>query len=453
MRRHIPRRAFLRGAGVALGLPFLPSLARRAEAAAPKRFLVYFVPNGVYIPAYMPKGAGTTYTLSETLMPIAPIREDVLICTGLTNTPGVPKTEGGAHASGMGALLTCKQYQKTGKLDLGKSVDQVAADAIGTQTKLPSLEIGIKDGENSDDIAILSTTLSYKGPATPAPAIENALTAFNRLFMGFAVDPNANAAEAAKRLAYRTSVLDVVLGDAKSLNPRLGKSDQKKLDEYMTSVRDVEMRAMANPGAGATCKIGNAPVNSTDFPTQLGLMHDLILLAFQCDATRVISLMNGYALGRRSFPWIGVNGDGHDVTHHGGDANKIAQTKKIDIWRIQQLVAFLQKMKAITDSDGKSLLYNTCVMYTSEVSHGDEHNQDNKVCLLAGQLGGAIKGGRVLEFPDGANGAFKPCDEYSTAGCSQPQLGNLYLTLLQAMGVNATTFGDTGKGVFTNLAG
>jgi hypothetical protein len=446
MNPRIGRRAWLGGAAVALGLPFLPSLVRRTgrEAAAatnaPKRFLVYYVPNGCYQPSWTPKTTGTDYDLSPILAGLAPVKDDVLVLSGLTNTVGVPPTTGGAHVEGSGALLTCQQYMKDNKINLGKSIDQVIADAIGTATKLPSLELGITDRANPDGPGILAANISWKTATTPAPPIENPQVAFNRMFQGF--DPNASQADAERRRVYRTSVLDVAQKDAQHLLPRLSSSDKNKVDEYMTSVRDVETRIQTDPALGASCKVpASAPANGADFPAQVDVTHQLISLAFQCDVTRVITFMHGQALGGRSFPFLGIDDDGHSVTHHSGDPTKIAQETKIDAWRITQLAALVQMLKALPDVDGKSILSNTVIYYTSEIADGNSHSQDNKPVLLAGQLGGAFKTGQHIEFPAGAMGKFKVCNEFSKAGCGQPQIADLYLTFLQAFGINTTGFG------------
>src|SRR5438067_979905 len=189
MHRRIGRRALLGGAAVSLGLPFLPSLDKpvsgvrmaAAATAPPKRFLVYYIPNGVYAKDWKPTGTGPGYTFSPTLMGLAPVRDDVLVLTGLTNRPGVPPTTGGAHANGNGALLTCRQYKKDNVINLGKSVDQLIADSIAAGPKLPSLELGIKDRMGLDGPSILGAKISWKGPATPAPPIATPSVAFERL--------------------------------------------------------------------------------------------------------------------------------------------------------------------------------------------------------------------------------------------------------------------------------
>ena len=459
--RPTPRRRFLGGAAVALGLPFLESLGgrrgfvRRAQAAtAPKRLLVYYVPNGVFLRDWTPRGVGPGYTLSPTLQPIAPVRDDVLIVSGLTNSVGVPPTVGGAHAAGLGALLTCKQWKKPAAPEMGRSMDQLVADTIGAGARLPSLELVVRgDRAAADGPSILATNLSWKGPTTPAPPISDPRIAFDRLFQG--LDRSASAADAARRQVYRKSVLDVVHADADRLSARLSPSDRRKLQEYMTGVRDVETRIQATSGAsaGGLCNPLALGEDTGDMASSLAIHHDLIATAFQCDATRVITLMLGYALGIRSYAFMGVPGDGHGITHHAGNVDKIAGEKKIDIWRVEQVVKLIQRLKGIQDVDGQSVLANTLLYYTSEIANGNNHNQDNKPILLAGQLGGAIKTGRHIEFPENANGVYMRCDEFTKSGCGQPSLGNFYVTLLRMYGANVTSFGDTGTGIFTNLGG
>jgi hypothetical protein len=347
-------------------------------------------------------------------------------------------------------LLTCRQYKKDNVLNEVKSIDQVIADSIGTATKLPSLELGITDRPGQDlPLSALTFNISWKGPTTPAPPIETPSVAFDRIFQG--VDLTASAADSARRRVYRTSVLDVVQKDAQSLIPKLGTTDKKRLDEYMTSVRAVETRIQTDPALGAGCKIPAKPTNPADFPAQVDINHQLISLAFQCDVTRVVTFMHGHGLGGRSFPFIGITENGHTVSHHGGVASVIAQKVMIDSWCITQFVAFLQMLKAITDVDGNSVLSNTVVYYTSEVADSQTHSQDNKPVLLGGQLGGAFKTGQHIEFPTGAAGVFKVCNEFTKTGCTQPQIADLYTTFLHAFGIEATTFGDAGTAPFTNL--
>src|SRR5882757_7779141 len=454
MNRRVGRRAFLGGASVMLGLPFLPSLGYRrgmrsaaAATGSPKRFLLYYVPNGVYLPDWTPKTTGPSYVASPTLMPLAPVREDVLVVSGLQNFPGVPPTVGGAHAGGSGALLTCTKYLKNNVINQAKSLDQVIGDSIAPATKLKTLELGITDLRGGDGPDIISVNVSWTGPTTPAPPITQPSVAFDRMFQGG--DVGASLADIAKRRVYRTSVLDVVQKDAQALIPRLSKTDKTRFDQYLTSVREVENRIQTDPAVGGMCTAGPRPVDPMDFPAQVEVNHKLMALAFQCDVTRVITFMHGHGLGGRSFPFIGIPDNGHTISHNGGDPVKIAQEKTIDTWRVGQFVNFVQMLKALPDVDGNTILNNTVVYYTSEISNGQSHDQHNKPILLAGQLGGIIKTGQHMEYPAGAMGKFLTCNEFSKVGCGAPALADMYLTFLHAFGIDATSFGEAGTAALT----
>lgn len=455
----VSRRAVLRGATVAVGLPFLESLghrrfARAATCPPARRIVVYHVPNGVYMNSWLPHGTGATYELSPTLQQIAPIRDDVLVLTGVVNGMGVPvPNPGGAHAFGMAALLTCVQAVKTGVVALGKSFDQVAAAGIGSCTRLPSLELGIDTTEGFAEPpapVIFNRNMSWSGPSTPMPRIVKPTQAFDRLFgMGF--DANASAADRLKRQVYRQSVLDRVLADSQRLSPRLSGSDRKKLDEYTSSIRDVETRIQTTatmPGAKASCQIPDPPAANDDFRDRVDRFHDIMLLALQCDATRVITFSMGNGLSTRPYTFLGI-GDGHGVTHHSGNAMLIQQSIQIDKWRLDQLTKFVQRLKVAQDADGKSLLSNMVLYYTSEIADGNSHSQHDKPILLAGQLGGVIKTGRLLPVSPydaswkDANAAFARCDEGGRPGCGQTQLANLYVTFLNALGVPTTSFANS----------
>jgi Protein of unknown function (DUF1552) len=458
------RRAFLGGAAVTVGLPALESLhwkryARAAVGPAPKRLLVVHVPNGAYMKAWMPVGTGPNFTLSETLMPLSAVKSDVQIVTGMVNSPGTPPVFDGSHAGGCGALLTCTQVTRP-DIRNTKSMDQILADQIGTTTRLPSLELGFKDTNACEGWPCsYHQNISWRGPSTPAPPIRSPKAALDRVFAGF--DAQSSLADAKRREVLRTSVLDVVLDDSKRLAAKLGAADQRKLDEYYTSVREVEERARrlatTPPPTTAACKvIPVPPEDPADFPSLVALTQDLIVLAFQCDATRVITWTHGHALGFRSYSFLaGVTGDGHACTHHAGDPVKIDMTKKIDLWRIQQLAILIQKLKAATDVDGSSLLYNTCLYYTSEIGDGDPHLQSNKPILLAGQLGGSLRTGQVVEVAskDPITGKFRDCGVTNPKGCNPPgtaaggtELASFYVSLLRAYGVSIDQFGQQNAG-------
>jgi len=407
------------------------------------------VPNGVNVSQWTPTTTGPNYALTPTLAALAPIKSDVLVLSGIQNYPGVPPTPIGAHAGGSAALLTCTKYMKNNIINQIRSLDQVIGDTIAPATKLKTLELGITDVPGGDGPDIVSVNVSWTGPTTPAPPIVQPSVAFDRLFQGY--DPTSTQAEVARRRVYRTSVLDVVQKDLQGLSPRLGATDKLRLDEYLTSVRSVETQIQTDPALGASCMVPTRPIDPMDFPTQVAINHQLMALAIQCDITRVITFMHGHGLGGRSFPFIGIPDNGHTLSHQGG-----AGEAKIDAWRVSQFVAFVQMLKALPpDADGSSVLSNTVVYYTSEITNGPSHDQHNKPILLAGQLGGAIKTGQHVEYPPGIMGKFLTCNEYGKAGCNPapagmtpdtnaPALADMYTAFLRAFGVNQTTFGQAG---------
>jgi hypothetical protein len=439
-RHRISRRAFVGGAGATVALPFLPSLWRGrafAQAAPPLRFLAYYVPCGIHMPAWTPAAEGAGYAITPILQPLvdAAVRDDVLVLTGLANEPARPDGPGD-HASGTGAFLTCAHPYKTEGADLknGISVDQVAAGVIGTDTPFPSLELGIEGGSSAGGCdsgysCAYSRNIAWAGESTPLPHLTNPSTVFDRLFGG--LDPMASAAELERRKRHKTSVLDYVIGDTTRLSGTLGATDRRKLDEYLTGLRALETRI--NDDSMTVCDPGTRPPDNYDYPTQVGLMQDLMVLALQCDMTRVITFMLGQAATGRSYDFIGVTGAHHELSHHQDDAAKQASLQTIDTWEVEQFATLLAKLKAI-DEGGMSLLDNAAVFFSSEIEDGDSHSHYNLPVLVAGKLGGALNPGRHLRYAD---------DE---------PIANLFTSLLQGLGVSNDKFGLDGTGPLPNLS-
>jgi hypothetical protein len=436
--RVVGRRRFLGGTAAVVGLPLLESLGHRrfvraATCDPPRRLLVYHVPNGVYFKSWLPAGTGPAYAPTETLARVQPIAKDVLVLSGLANPRAVPAAgEVGGHAYGAAGLLTCAHADKRG-LSAGTSFDQLAAQALAACTRLPSLELGmdtVEGGAEGDVPVLFNRNISWSAPKTPVPRVTSPQIAFDRLFAGF--DPNATAAANLKRKADRSSVLDVVRGDGARLAARLNADDRMKLDEYLGSIRQLETRIAGTDVNRLSAAGGGArrPVDAGDFPARLDQMHAIMNLAFRSDATRVISFSMGNALSTRGYPFLNVNGrpvgDGHFCTHHSGNPDLIAQSVAIDKWRLDKLVELVTLLKT-KDAGGAEVLGSTGLYYTSEIGDGNSHAQDNKAILLIGQMGGAIATGRMLVAPD------------------RTPLANLYLALLQALGVNQGAFGDGTK--------
>jgi hypothetical protein len=432
----VSRRTILRGSAASIALPALDSLLRpsvaRAQTKPPIRLVTWHIGCGVWGPSWYPTDFGTTYTLSPSLMPLADIRNKVHVLSGIQNL-GISPT--GSHGCGPPGMTTCRQGTKPA-VGMGISVDQVYAQFLGTTTRIPSLQLTVNDKTFSDVAypAVYNGTISWADTTTPLPPTVNPQTVFDRLFAGVgATTGTAAAADAAKRLALRTSVLDFVRGEATTLQPRMGVTDRRKLDEYFTSIRSVEtelqrLATMPNsctPGAVTRPTITRA-ATVANVPALTTIMLDLMALAFQCDATRVISFMQspGGQSGFTSIPWLNITSDHHTLSHHQSDPVKGAQLASIDQWEVMQYVYFLKKLDAIQEG-GATVLDNSVVFLSSEITDGNAHNQVNKPILIGGSAGGKLLTGRHTKF-------------------AAPAQANLFIALLNLLGPPVTAFGSMG---------
>jgi hypothetical protein len=463
-RLQVTRRAILRGAAACVALPTLESLLSRQEAraqsaATPLRFMCWHIPCGVWGPSWFPTDTGVNYTLSPTLMSLAPVKSKVLVFAGIQNTSAVNPQ--GSHGCGPPGMTTCMQGQKP-QIQVGISVDQVYAQALGKATRIPSMQISGTDSTFSDVSypSVYNGTTAWASATQPLPPVANAGLIFDQLFAGgaaTAADPTA-AAALAKRKALRKSVLDEVLAEQATLSNRLGAADRLKLDEYLTSVRAAEDAVQQVSTSTPACSAGtmtrpaltNGPLTNgngkqiADPPTYTAAIINLMVLAFQCDATRVINYqqMNGGHSSYSSFPWLNINQDHHGMSHHNGNAATGALLAKVEAWEISMFSSFLQKLDAIKEGNN-TILDNSLIFLSSELADGNAHNQGattyagftaptGKPILLAGSAGGKIKTGRHAIY----NAA--------------PQ-ANLFIALLNTLGVPATTFGAAGTTPLTGL--
>jgi hypothetical protein len=435
----ISRRTVLRGLGAMVALPWLEAMAPRTLQAAPsansvpKRLAFLYVPNGVHMSDWQPKDDGPLKELPATLKPLADVKDHLLVISGLTADKARPNGDGaGDHARALGAFLTGCQPRKTDGVDIraGVSVDQVAAGRVGDQTRLPSLEIGCEPGAmagncDSGYSCVYSSTMSWRSPTQPLPKEVNPKLVFERLF-GAGKD-----SERGRRDARRKSVLDFVREDAGDLRNRLGASDQRKLDEYFSSVRDIEER-IARTEKLPEIKLPNVTKPTgipAKFEEQLQLMCDLLVLAFQTDVTRVCTFVLCNEGSNRPYRSLGVPEGHHDLSHHGNDPKKQAKIQQINAFHISQFAHLLTKLKAIREGDG-TLLDHCMIAYGSGNSDGNRHNHDDLPILLAGRGGGTIKTGRHLVLPRSKD----------------TPLNNLWLSLLDRMSVQVDRLGDaTGR--------
>jgi hypothetical protein len=427
----------LGGAAVAVGLPFLPSLLRRAEAQdgacsqPTRRLIAYYVPNGMHMQDWTPTATGTDFALPYILEPLRDFKSKLLVLTGLKNEK---QEEGpGDHAGGTGSFLTAKIVRKA-NISVGVSMDQIAAGVIGPCADLPSLQLGLDGGGSTGTCdsgysCAYQRNISWANENTPLPKITDPALVFDRLFAGF--DTAASLAEAQRRIALRASALDYVRDDANRLSSRLNSGDRAKLDQYLTGIRELEVRIQRD---APTCSVPDRPSGGLDVTGRIEMMHQLMAFAFQCDSTRVISFMMADSGSGRNYSFIGAEGGHHDISHHQSQPANFEKLKIIDHWEMQRFAHLLGLLEGIDDAEGVSVLDNTVVFLSSEISDGDRHNHDNLPVLLAGGLGGTLSTGRHLRY-DG-----------------NPPLANLYIGLLQRLGVDIESFGERGDGPLDGLS-
>ncbi|MDJ0521578.1 MAG: DUF1552 domain-containing protein [Planctomycetota bacterium] len=442
----LSRRAVLRGLGTAVALPWLeamgaPWLAPReaaagdAASAPPRRMAYVFFPNGAHMQDWTPTKEGADYELPWILEPLEAHKRDLLVLSGLAQDQARAHGDGpGDHARCVAVFLTGAHPVKTkgANIRVGVSVDQVAARAIGGATRFASVELGIEPGRQSGNCdsgysCAYSTNMSWRTPTTPVAKEINPRLVFERLFNDGKPGETKEARDL--RLRRRKSVLDFVGRDAKQLRGRLGGADRAKLEEYLEGLRDVERRIEKSEQERADA-LGAA----AEFPVPAGipgdrrehmrLMCDLLVLAFQTDTTRVATFMLGNGGSNATFPWIGVRGSHHGLSHHGGDKGKIAAIRKINRFHVSQYAYLLEKLKSVKEGEG-TLLDSSMVVFGSGIADGNRHNHDNLPVLLAGGGGGSLRTGRHVRYP-----RWTP-------------LNNLYLSMLERVGVHRTALGDS----------
>ncbi|MDX1946575.1 MAG: DUF1552 domain-containing protein [Pirellulaceae bacterium] len=432
----ISRRTVLRGASCALGLPLLEAmLPHSARAAAepkpPVRIGFVTVPNGLIMDAFRPTEAGENYDLPPTLAPFADLRRDINVITGLAQDNGRAKGDGaGDHARSSASLLTGAHPVKTSgaNIRVGQSVDQAAAERVGHLTRLPSLELGIDLGRDAGSCdsgysCAYSNAVSWKDATTPMAKEINPRLVFERLF---GAGKPEDQAVVARRNRVRQSVLDLVSGQATELKNRLGKTDQQKVDQYFTSVREIEQRiARADEVREVARPEMDLPDGVPgDFVEHIRLMYELLALAFQTDTTRIGTFMVANEGSNRSYRNVGVNSGHHELSHHQRDEKKIEQLKKIDLFLMGEFARFVQKLREIPEGTG-TLLDNCLVMYGSGLSDGNRHRHDDLPIVLAGRGGGTVKAGRHLRME------------------RETPLNNLFLSLLDRMNAGMPSLGDS----------
>lgn len=431
-RKAISRRAMLRGAGVAIGLPFLdamhPALAGPRTAKAPSRMAVVYVPNGIIMKDWTPEGTGRDFEFKRILKPLEAFREDITLVSGLSNLAS-EKAKGGAHAKASGSFLSgaIPKYTAGADVQAGTTFDQIAAQQLANETRVPSLQLGCEDSRmvgncDTGSSCAYTNTLSWRNPETPMAVEVNPRSVFERLFG--TMDPSLDAATRARRMLYKNSILDLTRETTQAMTSKLGALDKRKLDEYLTAIREVEQGIRKAEEDPQEIPVGEKPSGIPFlFSDYVKLMFDLQVIAFQADLTRVSTMMMGREGSVRVYPEIGVPDPHHPLTHHRGMPDFIEKVAQINIHHATLFSHFVAKLKATPDGDG-SLLDHSLILYGGALSEGNGHSPHDLPLLLAGHAGG-LKGGRRVQVP------------------AKTPATNLFLKMLELSGVERESFGDS----------
>ena len=427
-RKAISRRIMLRGLGSAVALPLLDSMVPALCGAAKpfNRFGVVYVPNGMIMQNYLPAKDGADYEMTPTLSALEPLREHFQILSGLNCIP-TPGRPGGAHAKASTRFLTdISPPTSETWLDAGISVDQILAQQIGKNTQLASLELAIESGETAGSCDTgyacpYTNTLSWTGPSTPLPTQNNPRLVFERLFGDSrSTDPK----ERRGRMRQQKSILDSVTQEVSRFKSALPKSDQTKLTEYLDSVRGVERRIQNAETENRQLPLVDRPDGiPANWEDHIKLIFDLMVLAYQSDLTRVITLMMGHEQSGMTYPQIGVPDAHHPISHHQREPEKVAKTAKINAYHVKMFTYLLERLRDTPDGDG-TLLDHMTMIYGAGIADSNSHAPVNIPFLLAGGGAGNLKGGRHTDLKG-------------------VPLANLHLTLMDQFGVSWDRIGDS----------
>ncbi len=445
-KKHLSRRTLLRGAGAAIALPLLDSMLPAQTplaktAANPEIKLgLCFIPHGAVIANWTPVGEGTDFKMSRTLAPLEPFRDQVVVVSNLAHkmaAPGGPGDNGGDHTRSPAVFLNGVHPKRTDGADIraGVTIDQMAAEKIGQQTPLPSLELATEDFSGlvgSCDVGFscaYMNTISWRTPTTPLPMEINPRVVFTRLF-----GDGANAEERLQRIDEQQSILDAVMGQVRHLEGKLGPNDRSRISEYLDTVREIERRIQLaeKQNANSTLAVPAAPTGIPDDNQEhTKLMFDLMTIAFQANITRISTFMMKREVSYRTFPMLGISEGFHPASHHQNNPERLENLTKINTYHVGLVAYFLGKLKATPDGDG-NLLDHSLILYGSGMSNSNVHNHAPLPVFVAGGAAGRMKGGRHLKYPEGT------------------PMSNLLLSILDKAGVPEDHVGDS-TGPLTEL--
>ena len=444
----VNRRRFLRGVGACVALPSLGSLlSGRVEAAAatasgslaatasgmPKRMAFVYFPNGANQKCWWPKGEGNNFELNQTMVPLESVKNKIQVFGGLDHLNATAGRDGGGdHARASSTFLTGVRIKKTSGADIhaGISIDQLAAQRIGHLSRFPSLELtcdGVRKSGSCDTgySCAYDWNMSWRTPNTPMAPEPNPRLVFERLFGGGS--PGERQKNFAERQQRQKSILDAVLEDARDLQGELALRDLDKLDEYLTSVREIEARVQQCE------RLGDSPDPAVETPSgipanhreHVRLMFDMMALAFRTDSTRIATLILAHDGSNRAFPEIGIPEGHHSLSHHQGKADRLDKVAQIDLFYMEEYARFLLGLEQAKDADGSSVLDNSMIVYGCGNGDGNRHNHDNLPVILAGRGGGTLEAGRYVR------------------GKGTP-MSNLFLGMIDRLGIEGVDrFGDS----------
>lgn len=409
-RKHLSRRTFLRGAGGLVGLPFLDAMVpalgwtRDTKPKPPTRLCFVYVPNGMVMSKWTPTARGKDFAFTPILKPLEPFREHTLVLSRLMDHNANALGDGGGdHARAAASFLTGAHPRETGSdIHAGVSADQMAAQVIGRETRLASLELGLEDHRivglcDGNYSCAYTSCVSWRTPTTPLPPVPNPRHVFERLFG--TTDAKQNPADAARKARYRRSILDGAVEETRSLKADLGPADQRKLDEYLTSVREVERGIqLAQRGSAARRPAGEPPSGIPADPTEHArLMFELLALAFQTDVTRVATMMVGRESSIRSYDHLGLPESHHQLSHHRNDPATLAKLVKIQTYHMELFARFVAKLKSTPDGDA-TLLDRCLILYGAGIADSNRHTHENLPVLVVGRGNGSLRTGRHIDY-------------------------------------------------------
>ena len=439
-KKAISRRAVLHGLGATVALPLLDAMipAMMGSVKPVRRLGVVYHPNGVIYDKWLPSGSGSAFELSPTLAGLQPFRDKLIVLTGLFSDQAEALGDGGGdHSRASGTYLTGVHVRKSDSVvKAGISMDQIAAQTFERETQLSSLQLTADDNSlmgscDTGYSCAYSSTLSWLTPTMPLMAENNPRVVFERLFgSSDSTDPKVRVS----RLQEDRSILDSVTDRVKQLQQKLGPSDNRKVNDYLATLRDVERRIQkAEEQSGKELPDVSRPAGIPDaFENHVRLLYDLQLLAYQSDLTRVITFMYGREQTGRPYPQIGIREPHHPLTHHQNDPVKMDKCAAIQRYHIKLFGEYLEKLRNTPDGDG-TLLDNVMILYGAGISNSDRHTHGPLPTLLLGGGAGKLKGGRHIIYPE------------------HTPLTNLQLTLLDKLGVPAEKLGDS-TGEFKELS-